>query len=238
MSGTIVMRDFSANNSITWTPSYKKTYELKVIARDAKGVDPTAEVTSGITTITIKPALTAVSLAVSTTSPTITGKTVTMTATAINGARVQYKFLSGDTILSDFSDNNIFTWDPTAGNHSLKVIARDINSPDPNVTFSSAVYELTVMPALSAVSLSTLPANTAAFGNPVTLTAATTGGISVQYKFMNGTIVMRDFNSSNSFTWTPAYKKSYFLTVIARYNGSGYPTETVTSPATEIIITP
>jgi len=239
MSGTSLMRSFNSSNALTFTPTTLKSYSFTVIARDTSGIDPNFTVTSPIVTLNIKSALTAVSLATSVAGPIIAGKQVTLTATATNGAAVQYKFMDGNAIISDFSSNNVFVWTPPAGTHVLTVIAMDANSPNPEATtVTSAAKNFVVIPTLSAVSLAVTPASTVAVGTPITLAATPVGGMSVQYKFMAGTSLLRSFSSSPTLTFTTSAVKTYNFTVIAIDTGGIDTTATVTSPVVPVTVTP
>jgi len=70
----------------------------------------------------------------------------TLTATAIGGASVQYKFMNDTTIIRDFSEYNSCTWIPVMAKtySNLTVIARDIKGNDPNLTFTSVPKSLVV----------------------------------------------------------------------------------------------
>ncbi len=237
MYGTLVLRDFASSNSLTYKFLNTKIYNLTVVARDVKGTDSNFTVTSAIVPISIRPALTRVSLTTSVAGPIVAGQPLTLTANVNDGAAVMYKFMNGDTIIRDFTADKVFVWTPPAGTQTITVVARDANSSDPNATVVSVAKNIVVVPVLSAVSMTTTPAGFVVIGKPVTLIAAATGGLTVQYKFMFGSVVLRDFAAGNSFNWTPGFVKSYSLTVIARDTSGLDPTTTVISPVTTIIVT-
>jgi hypothetical protein len=58
MSDNDIIRDFSSNNTYTWSPWVMRAYNLTVVTRDLAGVNPNALITSPIVNITIKPSLT------------------------------------------------------------------------------------------------------------------------------------------------------------------------------------
>ncbi len=238
MTGTTILRSYSSSNSYTFTPAVLKTYTFTVIAKDLGGLVPTATVQSDPVSLTIKPALTAVSLKTTPTSSGLLGLPVTLTATVTGGANVQYKFMNGATQLRGYEAGNTFTFTPTeAKTYTFTVITCDLNSVDPTATMTADVSFI-VKPPLSAVSLSTTPLNTAALGTPVTLNATAIGGVNVQYQFMTGTTILRSFNSSNTYTFTPSLLKTYSFTVIAKDLGGLVPTATVTSPVVTLVIKP
>lgn len=75
-------------------------------------------------------------------------------------------------------------------------------------------------PALSAVTVAGSPTGTIDVSAPVSLTATSIGGYQAQYKFMvnsgSGWQTLRDYGSSNTFTWTPSASGYYELKVWAR----------------------
>ncbi len=243
MYGAITLRDFTSSNTLSWTPSALKAYSgLTVVVKDAGGVDPTATVTSPAITITTKSAMTAVSLTSNPTNVMLVGKTVALTATATGGVNLQYKFMYGAVILRDFASSNIFNWTPTILKTytGLTVIVKDLGGVNPAATLTSNQLSITTKPALTAISLTSSPLNTSQLGTPVTLTATAVGGVTVQYKFMYGAIVLQDFSSNSSLTWTPAVVKTYSnITVVAKDLGGADPTAIMTStPVINYIVTP
>ena len=239
MSGTSLIRSFASGNTYTFTPTVAKTYTFSVIARDLSGVDPNATVTSSNLTLVIKPALTAAALTSTPLNATLVGTPVTLTASTTGGANVQYQFMSGTTLIRSFASGNTYSFTPTAiKTYTFTVIARDLTAVDPNATVTSSVLTFTIRPVLTAVSMMTLPSDAVTVGVPVTLTATATGGANVQYKFMNGTTLMRSFNTSNTYTFTPTAVKTYTFTVVASDLGAVDPNVTVTSSVVNLAIKP
>ena len=138
MYGTLILRDFANSNSFIWTPGYVKTYTLTLIARDINGVNPNAIVTSQPISITTKATLTSATLTPSL-NTAVTGKSITLTATAVGGVNLQYKFLNGAQVISDFSSNNSIVWNPAPGVYSLQVAVRDIYGAFPYWTITSSI---------------------------------------------------------------------------------------------------
>ena len=241
MYGNVMLRDFATSNSYVWTPGAVKTYSgITVIAKDIASTDPLATVTSPAISITTKNALTAVALVTSPLTTCNTGTAVTLTATATGGASVQYKFMAGTTVIRDFNVSNTYTWTPaTVQTYNLTVVVKDTLATDPNATVTSAIKSFVVTSSfvpLTSVSVSAVPASLT-IGSSVNLTATATGGAAVQYKFMYGTIMLRDFAVANSYTFTPAAVKTYSnITVIAKDTGGVDPTATVTSPPINVVV--
>ncbi len=233
MYGTIMLRDFASSNTYTWTPGAVKTYSgITVVVKDSGGVDPLATFTSPPISITTKLALTAITLATSPVNTVLLGNSVTLTATATGGVNLQYKFMYGSTILRDFAAGNILVWKPGALKtySGITVVVKDLGGADPTATMTSNAVSITTKAALTGISMTTSPLNAVLLGKPVTLTATATGGVNLQYKFMYGTLILRDFAVSNTMNWTPGALKTYSgLTVVVKDLGGVDPTLTLTS---------
>ncbi len=237
MSGTTLIRDFAASNTCTWMPLALKTYPITVIARDAMGANPTATVTSPNVYLTVNAPLTATALTSSPANTVALGSSVTFTATATGGASVQYKFMSGTSLLRSFATSNTYTLSTSVlKTYNITVVAKDINAIDPNAVVTSSVVSITVKPALTAVNLITVPSGTALLAVPVTLYSTVTGGASVQYKFMAGETILRDFTADNNLTWIPNTVGTIPLTVVVRDLNSSTPDATLTSAVTNFIV--
>ena len=221
------LRDFGASATAAWTPTTAAAYTLRVTARE-QGL-PLVTVTKTLT-YTITPALTAVALAASPTSPRPINTSITLTATATGGASVQYQFQSGVasgetttwTTLQAYGATATYTWKPaTAASYSLRAMAREGASGTP-VTSAVATYLITPTPP-TAVTLAASPVSPQPVNTAITLTAAATGGSTVQYKFEVGkgttTITyttLQDYSTSATATWTPTTAAAYTLRVTAR----------------------
>ncbi len=240
MAGTSLIRSFSSSNTYTFTPTVAKTYSFTVVVSDASGIDPNATVTSPAVNLVIKPALSAVSLTTSPLNAVLSGFPVTLTAAATGGVNVQYKFMDGTTQLRGYEAGNTFTFTPTAARvYSFTVVAKDLGGVDINATKTSSAVSFTVKPALTTVSVTTLPLNAVTVGVPVVITATTDGGANVQYQFMTGTTILKSFSSSNTLSLTPTVVKTYSITVIAKDLGGVNPAATVTStPAVTLAVKP
>jgi hypothetical protein len=242
MNGTVTIRNFNSSNYCTWIPAMVKTYDnLRVIARDLNGANPNAEVVSPAKTIVTTNALSAVKLTTSPSGDVLFGKMITLTASATGGASVQYKFMNGTTVIRNFAASNTCTWTPALVKtyDNITVVAKDLSGVDPNATVTSSPVSITTKPALTAARVTVSPGSVIGYGATVTLTATTTGGVKPQYKFMNGTVIIRDFAASNTCTWTPATVKTYTtITVVVKDLGGNDPAATVTSPAISLTVKP
>jgi hypothetical protein len=163
---------------------------------------------------TVAVPLRAVSLDADKAFPVTFGTAVTWNAAAHPGIGVEYSFWrqapnGAWSLMRAYSTSPTFTWTPTAsdlGTHAFQVWARRIGS--------SAAYDVytsksVVIDSGAVLTVTALTANKAAtVGASVTWTATATGGTApLQYRFWrqdNGVWAMvRDYSSSNQFTWTP-----------------------------------
>ncbi len=232
MTGETVLQDLSNSNSFVWTPSATGTYQITVVAVDSDSTQTYCSASYIVTS-----ALSSVTLATSLSDVTLVGNAITLTATSVGGAYVQYKFMYGALVLRDFTSSNSYIFTPgNVKTYELTVIARDINSVDATAIVTSPVVSITTKAALTAVKLTTSPVSAVYYGSPVTLTAAATGGVSVLYKFMIGTTMLRDFSSSNLYTATLLPLGTFPLTVVARDEKGAITTATVTSPVSYMTV--
>jgi len=228
-----VLRDFGAAAYFDWTPAAAGNYLWKAFARE--GATGTA-IGSETIPFTIAVVPTAVALAASHASPEPVGAEITLTATKTGGAAtVQYMFevsTNGGTswtLLQDFSTATTVAWTPgQAGGYQLKVTAREPAMPDVTVTGTLAY---TIVEPLSAVALAASLPSPQPVNRAIRLTAAKTGGVSVQYQYVASTdggatwAVVQAFTTLSSEDWTPTLPGSYLLKVAAREGAVGMPVE-------------
>jgi formylglycine-generating enzyme required for sulfatase activity len=223
-----MLRDFQLNTTATWTPTLPNQYLVKVIAREG-GIGLPVESPEVSYRVTPTPP-SSVALAANPPGPQPINSSITLTATKSGGTDVEYKFevsyTSGSstvwTTLRDYAASSSCVWMPAVGRgYTVKVTARE--STLPAVTVSKTLA-YTIIPPLSAVSLDVTPSAPMPVNIPITLLAAKTGGITVEYQFAAGypsgnTIswtTIRDFGTSASCLWTPASPGTYTLMVTAR----------------------
>lgn len=180
-------------------------------------------------------AISAVSLAVKPETKCLVNSTVTLTATTTGGGSILYKFrvgyVSGTTtiwtVLRDFASSPTCTWTPTvARSYTLEVSAKESTSGSPYDSIGTISYQ--VVPAISAVTFYANPASPIYVNTPVALSAVSTGGQNIEYRFKLGKVsgstttwtTLKDYSSSNSCTWTPTEAGTYTLAVFIRESGS------------------
>ena len=213
----------SSSNSYLWTPTATGSYLFSVTAQDATGTQ-----VNTMLWYTIGGApLTAVSVTPSLASPQPPGTAITLTATATGGTNVQFMFWlynpaasPGWSLAQAFSAADSYQWTPAAtGSYMFSITAQDASGTTVNTTLW---YTIGVVP-LTAVNLTTSPAQPEPPNTAITLTAAATGGSNVQYTFWvynptatPGWSQLQAFSTMTACTWTPAATGSYLLSVTAQ----------------------
>lgn len=164
-----------------------------------------------------------------------TTSNVQLTATPTGGANAEYKFAlyKGTDIVPvaqrDFDTWSSWLWVPeTQGTYKLQVTARELGTTTPE--FTGQVLNYQVLPRLlSGVTLAvdlTAPQLT---NTDITLTATPTGGTSPEYRFEvykdaeTTPTAYHDFDTPNSWIWTPTADGSYKLKAIVRETGTTEP---------------
>ncbi len=247
-----MLRDYSLTNLCTWTPTALGTFPLTIRVREA-GSTSLYDLQNHLYYAVSIPALSAVKLATSPVSPQSLNTVITLTATATGGKSVEYRFTAATadgvtTVLRDYAAGNTCTWTPaTAGTYTLQVLAREKGTTQ-NASIQSSSSYIIGQP-LTAVNLTTSPESPQAPNTAITLTAAATGGKTVEYRFSaiatGGTeTVLRDYATGTACIWTPATAGVYTLRVSAREAGTTTPvvqntlSYTIGSPLTAIEVVP
>jgi hypothetical protein len=163
-------------------------------------------------------------------SPQVAGSTINFTATASNGlAPIQFKWWVFNgvlwTMVKDWSTSDTFSWTPTVkGNYKIGVWAKssgnNVDAPEGNAfrSIDFSVSGLTIT-NLVADKVSPQPG-----GSAINFTATSAGGLGpIQFKWwlFNGLMwtVVKDWSTSNVFSWTPMIKGNYRIGVWARSSG-------------------
>ncbi len=179
-TGWVVGRDYSSTNTFTWSPP-EGTNAVQVWVR-AAGSTATYQDWMGSNTFTVVSSAKVTSLSANVTFPAVYSVPITFTATATGGpAPLQYKFLlfstaTGWVVGRDYSSTNTFTWSPPEGINAVQVWVRAAGSTAfyQDWMGTSTFTVVSIAPTLT--SLSPNVAFPAAYGVPITFTAAATGG--------------------------------------------------------------
>ena len=215
-------RDWSSNNTFTWTPATVGAYTLNVFARSGGAGTPVSLAFPGVYQVSLPDPPIITSFTLTPPDKAVVGKSVQVTATTSGGTQVQYQFQLG-TQLSSWSSNNTFSFLPTIpGPCQVTVFARSGQAGEV-VQQQLAYYYINA--SLSAVTLK-LQSKSPHVRSTITLTATPVGGGTLEYKFsylFNGkTILLRDWSTGNICTWKPGRRGQFTLIVAAREAGTTF----------------
>ena len=171
--------------------------------------------------------LTAIAFTQNLASPQPIDTPITLTTTATGGTTVQFQYWVYNanaspawSQLQGYSATPTYTWTPsTPGNYYLSATAFDTTS---GIALNQCQWYTISSPPVTAVSLSATPASPQPPHTPITLSAAATGGTTVQYQFWVYNSVatptwsqLRGYSATATCAWTPAAPGSYYITVTA-----------------------
>lgn len=211
-----VVQDYSSSTTFTWTPSYPEigTHAIAVWVKtsasaalyDAYMVTPSFSVVSSVNIS---------SLTANRSFPSMKGLPITWTATASGPGTLLYRFYrydgAGWNIVRDYAASNTYSWTPTyadVGAHAVIVWVKSSSSAAPyDAWTSTATFTISSNFAITAITPNrSFPSPV---GTSITWTAAATGPGSLLYRFWRydggAWYMVRDWSSSNTFTWTPIY---------------------------------
>ena len=234
---TNLTTSYTSTASCSWTPASVRTYTLVVWAR-LRGHTTNFDQYASLTYLATPPPLSAVTLAVTPSSPRPANTPVTLTATPTGGGQVTYLFRVGyedaagwhwSNLTTSYTTSASCTWTPTAaGTYTLVVWARLLGHTANYDRYASLSYQVTPQP-LTAVALAVNPASPQPVYSTITLTATPTGGSGqVQYLFRAGyedaagwhwSNINASYSTAASCSWTPTTAGAYTLVVWARLIG-------------------
>jgi hypothetical protein len=220
-------RAYGAGATWQWTPTQLGTYLLQVTARDTGTLQVVSRgIVQRVTTPIVR-----VALAVTPGLSLMRYAPATLTATPDGGRQVEYKFELGTPsgtswrweTLQAYSLAASCQWIPqlSAPRLMLKVQAREV------VNRAVMVYKTVYVAVNEPVSLTAFsisPREPSRIGQPLTFTAASTGGVGVEYRFRHGAFVngrfewitLRDFAAQPTYLWTPTRADLYLFEVTVR----------------------
>jgi hypothetical protein len=236
-SGWAMVQDWSASNTLTWTPAWSDVGQhlVQVWARTVGSI-ATYEAWVGTDTFSVNAA--PMQLASNVDFPTPPGTPVTWTASVAGAAAsgLQYKFwLRTDatgawSVLRDWASGNQAVWTPAStGSYLVQAWARRSGT---TVDFDVWTGSGTLSVARTALEITSFTADTTfpvLSGTTITWTVRSRGGSQgpIQYQFWRYTAatgwrMARDYSTSNSLTWTPTWgdEGEFAIQVWARSAGS------------------
>ena len=228
----MLLQDYAAASTITWTPTMAGTFPLVVRVRDVDSTAPFDAQNDLFYPVNAAPApLTALAIATTPNAAGVVNQPVTVQAQATGGVNLRYQFWVGDptatywTLLQDYSTANTITWTPTATG-TFPLVAR-VRASD-----STALYDLQnylfypvnadTAPPMTGLTIATAPDDAGVVSQPVTITAQATGGSNPVFQFWLGDptgtywTLLRDYAPGNSITWTPTATGIFPLVVRVR----------------------
>jgi hypothetical protein len=217
-----LLRDYSALDSYTWTPAAGEqgSYTVQVWVRGA-GSTALYDTWRSSDTFSIADAPPNIAIVKSETSfPAGTGAPITWRAVASGGpGPLEYRFYRLSratnqwTLVQDYAPSNSYTWTPSstdAGTYAIQAWVRRVGSAQANdAWWSTADFQIAnVAPVIRSITSDAGPP--VATGAPVTWRVDAGGGPgALQYQFWLYSIardswsMVRDFATSNAFSWTP-----------------------------------
>ena len=221
-----VLQPYSASSTFSWTSDTTiGTYGLEVDVKSSTSTAAYDSVSNITFTTTNANACTAAALTAAPPSPGGTGVGVTLTGSSSTCPNPRYRFWIRDpgsrwSMVQDYSAATTHSWtqDGAAGTYSLEVDVRDASESTVYDVVANITY---VANGCSVVSLSPSPASPQAHGTPITLTATATCPGTATYRFWvldpgSRWSIMRNYTTSNTFTWTPTGIGTYSLEVDVR----------------------
>jgi hypothetical protein len=217
----VVVQDFSAANTYTWTPGGADVgghaFHVRVRSaaattafegyKDVTGFQVIASTPPAIVSVTASPVL-----------PAVTGVTYTWTAVASGGVAPltfqfwRYDATGGWRMVQDYTPAATYRWTPATsdtGVHALHVRVRNANSTATYDAYLDTV-SFQVIPPATLASVTADVALPVTYGTPITWTAVASGGVApVQYQFwrydtaVGAWRMVRDYSAVATYSWTP-----------------------------------
>ncbi|GEM_PF-2649570 len=213
------IKDYSDAQTAKWTPS--KAANHKILAEVRDKITGKVISSSIMFEVVTKPVFTGITF--SQPQPGMRGKNITISANAIGGKNLLYKFAIFDgeawTVVQDYSPNKTYSWTPDrVKNYRVWIDVKDSNSPNDYDDYGNQYFNI-----ISEIKLTSISSNIVEpqrIGNNITLYANSTGGNKVLYRFkiFDGVSwnVVKDFSESNTFLWIPTKELNYTIEVDAR----------------------
>ena len=211
LSGIVPMLTYTPNHGYIGADSF--TFKVNDGIVDSAGVTVSITIAKPLSSVTFIPKYA---------SPQLTAQPITLKASVIGGANLQYQFLVNGMVVREYAVTNTYDWKPIlAGTYSLVVKAKDLNK-----MVTSAVLLYKIMPQLTVVT-SLLPPRP--IKTSISFTANAQGITTPHYSFRisykdrwGRTInsIQTAYGQSNTLVWKPLVAAPYTVTVLARESAS------------------
>ena len=226
-SSLVQKGSYGTAKTVSYAPDTAGTWKVKVFVKDGGGT--TVSKTGGDVTVTAPAAPLSISTLKASRTSAETGDSITWTAAATGGTgTLKYCFyIYKDTTVvfkGSYGTAKTCTYTPdAAGSYSAKVFVKD----GAGTTASKTGGAVTVTVPVPPLSISTLKANAASTttGNPITWTAAATGGTGTLkycfYIYKDSAVVYKgSYGTAKTCTYTPDAAGSYSAKVFVK-DGAG-----------------
>lgn len=221
----IVLREYSKSNSIDWIPSKPGNYKFSIHVKDKysnKSYDD-----FGTLEYKIKEPVKVTSLSFDQPSPQQSGQFITINAQATGSSHLVYKFIVFDgaewKVLQNYSSSNTYKWLPEAGTYKVVVHVKDKDSIMSYDSYTYKYFTITEGPVKLVEVEKDLESPQNA-NTSITMTAKAVGGTNKLYSFhvYDGVTwsTLRQYSSSNIFTWTPNKSGNYKISVHVKDSNS------------------
>ncbi|MBU5592512.1 N-acetylmuramoyl-L-alanine amidase [Clostridium sp. MSJ-4] len=225
-----IVRDYSASNTYDWKPSKEGTYRVWVDIKDKNSnntVDHSKEIYYSIKNQVGK----ITSLTTDVNSPQSFGKSINIKVQSSGFINPVYRYWIKDDrgwrVIKDYSTSNSIQWTPQrSGEHGIWVDAREsVSNGDVEHSLEIPYY---INPQIKDITVDGVSSNTGISpapykGKPVNI-AVNGAGENVLYRFwISDGIkwrVIRDYDYSNSTTWTPTILGKHGIWVEAKASNS------------------
>ncbi len=215
----LVIRDYSAISSTSWTPNSEGAYRVVVHVRDSKSTAAYDSytfkdivVTSGIT----KAALSSITIG----NPLVIGSSTMVKAAATSANQPLYKYHLGNkitnewTVLKDYSTSSSYSWVPQKeGTYRVVVHVKDSKS---TAVYDSYDFKDVVVSSAHSAFAKNLTVNKKAFvGYTETISGSAESTTSALYKFFLNNrdtgewITLQEFANNSKLSYTPQKPGTY-----------------------------
>ena len=213
-----VLKKYSSNSKIEWTPEEEGKYTVTVYAKDSDGQNDSSTVTINVTKNDDKE-LKITSYTAKQKSPQYKNTSINLSMEAEGEGDIEYKFeakLNNKTsVIKRFNSKNTAVWTPTvAGTYTLLFTATDKTGKEVTETMTYVIKNVDI-DKLEIKSISTDLASPQKVGTTIELSTEAVGQGTLKYRFVvvkDGiNQVSRSYSTKDTLSWTPTEAGNYKL---------------------------